>query len=305
VDLLYQNQDPIRIARDFFKALDIDLAAVIQRSDLNKKKAKESEAYKILVDREYDYSLLLKPAVRRWEGRQDYDVRIVMNVAPNADSMSILLHEMGHAAYFENIDKKLPYVLRQEANIAMSEGVAIFFGSLIYDPRWLESFLGAPSDYLQAHQVDLRRGQIFEQLASLLQQVCHLRFEQALYENPEQDLNALWRKLVERFQGIKVPREWDNPDFLYYFDFVQWPVYKQNFIYAFLLSSHIRHYLETCFALNGISPGRFDWPAVGRFFKEKLFSLGATYPWGELLEKATGEKLNPAHFFSRFTDIQD
>ena len=32
-----------------------------------------------------------------------------------------------------------------------------------------------------------------------------LRFEKDLYANPEKDLDALWWRLVERYQGIKRP----------------------------------------------------------------------------------------------------
>jgi peptidyl-dipeptidase A len=299
---LFEVRDPIRIGLDFFKALSIDLTPVVQRSDLYGKTARESGAFRILVNRQYDYSLLLKP-ITRWEGPKDYDVRIVMNVAPDAASMSDVLHLMGHAAYFENIDNKLPYVLRQEASQDVSEGVAIFFGGLVTDPGWLASFLGASGVELLVHQADIRHCSIFEQLAYLRQKLCRLRFEQALYENPNQDLSALWRRMMERFQRLKTPPGWDNPDYLYDIDpLIDSPVYNRHFIYAFLLCAQIRHYLEAHCAqrYNGIDC--FDWPAVGRFFTERLFSPGAKYPWTQLVEMATGEKLNPAYFLAQFAN---
>jgi len=301
---LYQDLDHIRIGLDFFKVLGMDLTRVVQRSELYDRKARESGAFKIFVDREYDYSLLLKPIIR-WEGPPGYDVRIVMNISPISAFMETVLHQLGHAAYLENVEKKLPFVLRQEASVAVSEGVAIFFEQLIYDAAWIRSFLGIPADAVQVNLDDFRRLSLSGLLASLQQQLCMVRFEQALYDNPQQDLNALWRRLTERLLLAKSPEDWDNPDYLFYEDFVRWPVYEQHFIYAYLLCSQIRHYLEQHGARSPGEGENFDWPAVGRFFKEKVFSLGATYPWPRLVEIATGERLNPAHFFSQFVDIPD
>ncbi|MGB7297595.1 MAG: M2 family metallopeptidase [Candidatus Aminicenantales bacterium] len=217
---LYKDLDHIRIGLDFFKVLGMDLTRVVQRSELYDRKARESGAFKIFVDREYDYSLLLKPMIR-WEGPPGYDIRIVMNISPHSAFMETVLHQLGHAAYLENVDKKLPFVLRQEASIAASEGVAVFFEQLIYDDAWIRSFLDASADAVRAHQDDFRRLSPSGLLAGLRQKLCMLRFEQALYEHPEQDINALWRRLTERFLLAKNPEGWDNPDYLFYEDFVR------------------------------------------------------------------------------------
>jgi len=37
-------------------------------------------------------------------------------------------------------------------------------------------------------------------------------FERKLYENPDQDLNNLWWSIVEKYQHIKKPANWNNPD---------------------------------------------------------------------------------------------
>ena len=40
-----------------------------------------------------------------------------------------------------------------------------------------------------------------------------LRFEKAMYENPDQDLNKLWWDLVEKYQGLKRPPNRNAPDY--------------------------------------------------------------------------------------------
>ena len=38
------------------------------------------------------------------------------------------------------------------------------------------------------------------------------RFEKAMYANPDQDLNALWWILVEKYQLVKKPEGRNEPD---------------------------------------------------------------------------------------------
>jgi hypothetical protein len=40
------------------------------------------------------------------------------------------------------------------------------------------------------------------------------RFEKAMYENPDQDLNQLWWNIVEKYQMMKEPEGRDMPDWL-------------------------------------------------------------------------------------------
>jgi len=39
-----------------------------------------------------------------------------------------------------------------------------------------------------------------------------MRFEKAMYENPDQDLNKLWWNLVQQYQMITPPEERNAPD---------------------------------------------------------------------------------------------
>ena len=50
-----------------------------------------------------------------------------------------MLHELGHAVYSsKNIPQTLPYVLRGEAHILTTEGVAMMFERFSKTPAWLE-----------------------------------------------------------------------------------------------------------------------------------------------------------------------
>jgi len=73
-------------------------------------------------------------------------------------------------------------------------------------------------------------------------------------------------------------------------------VYYQNYVLGELMASQ----------LLGISTARFEvgelcWKSGNReYLVEKVFKPGARYDWNTMLEKATGEDLNPAHFIAQF-----
>jgi peptidyl-dipeptidase A len=297
MDDLYQRKDIIQIGLDFFHSLGMDLGDIIQASDFVPQNGKTPGPIRIMVDRENDYEMLLRPLMR-WEGFRGSDLRIRLNIRPGAESMALLLHQLGHGAYIAYINKSLPYVLRQEASIAATEAVAFYFGGLIYHSYWLRNYLGVPRGYLSANQ---------EQIAKLCQQVrmslvfealMKIRFEQAIYENPEQDLNALWWRLRERYQKIRKPRDWDNPDYLINGNYIRMPLADLQFICGFLMSAQLRYYFENVLSQGHSDADYLDVHAIGRFLKTQYFSWGATYPADVLFELTTGEKLNPAYLIS-------
>ena len=85
---------------------------MIARSDLYEKKGKSPHAFCTDIDREGD-------------------VRVLANIVPNEYWMGTMLHELGHSVYSsKNIPQTLPYVLRSEAHILTTEGVAMMFERL-------------------------------------------------------------------------------------------------------------------------------------------------------------------------------
>ncbi len=53
------------------------------------------------------------------------------------------------------------------------------------------------------------------------------RFEKAMYENPDQDLNQLWWDLVAKYQLLKQPEGRSAPDYASKIHIVSAPVYYQ------------------------------------------------------------------------------
>jgi peptidyl-dipeptidase A len=126
-----------------------------------------------------------------------------------------------------------------------------------------------------------------------------MRFEKAMYENPDQDLNKLWWSLVKEYQMVTPPDGRNAPDWAAKIHLSQVPAYYHNYELGELTASQLQHYIaknilkqenikSVCFANK---------PEVGTYLKEKVFAPGASLRWDALIKEATGEPLS-AKFFA-------
>ena len=125
-----------------------------------------------------------------------------------------------------------------------------------------------------------------------------LRFEKAMYENPEQDLNKLWWDLVEKYQLVKRPKGRNAPDYASKIHICQRPgvLPQLHDGPAVRLAGPPRIAREV---FKGADPKTVIYigdKKVGEFMKKKVFEPGRTLDWNELTKHATGEELNPKAF---------
>ncbi|MCS7045782.1 MAG: M2 family metallopeptidase, partial [Gemmataceae bacterium] len=124
LDKIYADQDLVKLCRDFYASIGLPIDLVIERSgnDFAPRKGKNPHAFCTDITRD------------------GTDVRVLANIDPNEMWMATMLHEFGHAVYSSiNIPAKLPYVLRTDAHILTTEGVARRFEKLSKRRSWLEA----------------------------------------------------------------------------------------------------------------------------------------------------------------------
>jgi peptidyl-dipeptidase A len=121
------------------------------------------------------------------------------------------------------------------------------------------------------------------------------RFEKSMYENPGQDLNALWWNIVEKYQLLKKPADRNMPDWASKIHIALYPCYYHNYLLGEMLASQLYIYMTENVSANKSFVGE---KAIGNYLKEKVFMPGARYYWNDMIEKATGEKLT-ARFYAR------
>ena len=282
LDVVYAGVDILKVCRDYYAGIGLPIDDVIARSDLYEKPGKSPHAFCLELDREGD-------------------VRVLANIVPNEYWMETMLHELGHSVYSsKNIPRALPYVLRTEAHILTTEGVAMMFERPAKSADWLQKMGVAVADPKGFNETGERmlRDQllIFSRWCQVM-----LRFEKELYANPNQDLNKLWWDLVEKYQLVKRPEGRHAPDYASKIHIVVAPAYYHNYMMGQLFASQVHHAIARKVLkedpATALYVGRKE---VGEFMKTRVFAPGRSLSWNALTKFATGQELNARAFAADF-----
>jgi hypothetical protein len=283
LDDVFKDADILRVCREFYADIGLPIDDVMSRSDLYERPGKSPHAFCTDIDREGD-------------------VRVLANIVPNEAWMGTMLHELGHAVYSsKNIPPSVPYVLRSDAHILCTEGVAMMFERFSKSGDWLKE-MGVDVPDVAAYNAAgarARRDQllIFSRWCEVM-----LRFEKGLYENPEQDLNELWWNLVEEYQGLRRPEGRDMPDYAAKIHIVSAPAYYHNYMLGQLFACQVHRTIAREVLQSDDAPNAYYTknPAVGKFMIDRVFAPGRSLPWNDLTKHATGEPLSARAFAAEF-----
>ncbi len=283
-DHFYKDKDIVQLTKDYYSSIDLPIDDILSRSDLFEKPNKNQHAFCINIDRD------------------SRDIRILCNIKPTARWMETMLHENGHALYEKYLDGALPWDLKTPAHIFTTEAIAMMFGRLASNPKWMTEMLKITTQDFDRIKEPARNTLRLQQLVfSRWAQVMY-RFEKSMYENPDQDLNKLWWELVEKYQMLKKPEGRNEPDWASKIHIATSPCYYHNYLLGELLASQLYNYIVTNI-LKGNPNEDYSFvnhKEVGKYLIEKVFSVGARYPWNEMIEKATGERLTPKYYAKQF-----
>jgi len=268
------------IIKKFYKSIGIGVEDILEKSDLYEKEGKSQHAFAIDMDREGD-------------------IRVLENIKNNEYWMSTSLHEIGHGIYWKFINKNLPFLLRDVSHTFTTEGIAMFFGRQSKNASFIKNY----SQELIEDEEFSNKLRSMSKISQLI--LCRwiqvmVNFEMALYDNPEQNLNKLWWKLVNKYQLINFNR--DEPDWASKIHLATVPVYYHNYMLGELFASQLHHKI-TNEILKKDSLENVDYSGnskIGDYLKKYVFGPGASYRWDDLIERATGEKLNPKYFVNEF-----
>jgi peptidyl-dipeptidase A len=249
-----------------FETMGLDIGPVVARSDLTPRPGKVQHAFCIDVNR-------------------TGDVRVLSNNSPGERWAETMLHEFGHAVYFDGVGRDLPWLLRT-MHLCLTEGVAMRCGRLVRDPEWLRRIAGVPDATVAeiAPRLDAARRAYLLVFARWVLVMTH--FERGLYAQPDGDHDTRWWDLVERFQLVRRPDDRHEPDWAAKIHISAAPVYYHNYLFGELVASQLTA------ALGGLVQN----VEAGRALGTRLFAPGATQRWDHLIERATGTPLTPAAF---------
>jgi peptidyl-dipeptidase A len=285
LDALYKDRNIVALTARYFEGIGLPIDDIIERSDLFEKEGKYQHAYCTDIDREGD-------------------VRVVCNIKPTYGWMNTNLHEFGHAVYDAYNDRSLPWLLREPAHTFTTEAIAMLFGRQAANPAWLIDVADVSADQLTPVTQDMKNSLRLEQLVfSRWAQVMY-RFEKAMYEDPDQNLNALWWDLVQRYQLIRKPEGRNAPDWASKIHIALYPAYYHNYLLGELLASQLHAHLCAKVLTSSDAAGESfaGKPEVGAWLRKYVFEPGRRQPWKEMIFSATGEYLTPAYYAKQFVE---
>ncbi len=283
LDVYYKDKDVKELARKFYAGIGLPVESILAQSDLYEREGKNPHAFCTDIDKAGD-------------------VRILCNLRNNEAWMETILHELGHAIYDKYHDLEVPYLLREPAHIFTTEAIAMFFGRLSRNPAWMQGMLELSDDHrAEIEKVSDKYAQLKQLIFARWAMVMY-SFEKQLYANPEQDLNTLWWKTVEKYQFIKKPKGRDEPDWAAKIHFAIAPCYYHNYMLGELLASQLHHKLAR--DILKVDPdkdiGYVGQKKAGAFLAENVFEAGSVYHWNEMISRATGEPLTAQYFVEQF-----
>lgn len=283
LDKYYVDQNIEKLTGDFYSSIGMDVSDIMGRSDLIEKPGKNQHAYCIDIDNKGD-------------------VRVLCNIKPNYNWMNTMMHEFGHGVYDKYISTDLPFALRNPAHTFTTEAIAMLFGRMASNPQWMHDLNVVSKEESEKIAPEAYKVLRLEQLTfSRWAQVMY-RFEKAMYENPDQDLNQLWWDIVEKYQMIKKPEGRNAPDWASKIHIATYPAYYHNYLLGELLASQLNYYITTEIvkSTDYMNQSFYNNKEVGRYLTNKVFEPGATYKWNDMIERATGRKLSAEYYAKQF-----
>jgi peptidyl-dipeptidase A len=262
LDPYLDSIDLAAVTERTFDGMGLDVRAALARSDLLPREHKVQHAFCIDIDRAGD-------------------VRVLANCVPGTQWTDTMLHEFGHAVYFEGVGAELPWLLRT-MDLCVTEGVAMRCGRLVHDPDWLRNIAGLPAETVDTLSIPLAEQRRAQLLVFARWVLVMTHFERGLYADPDADHDTQWWNLVEQYQLVHRPDGRHAPDWAAKIHISAAPVYYHNYLFGELIASQLT---ETFGSL-------VDRPDAGRALAGALFAPGATLRWDQLVAQATGRPLS-------------
>jgi hypothetical protein len=121
-------------------------------------------------------------------------------------------------------------------------------------------------------------------------QLVDLMFEYEGYKNPHRDLNELYWGLFERY--MLLPRHDDIKPWAATIELIDRPLALHNDLLGRIIAAQTLAYLRRT---SGVVVGNAE---TRSFLVQNYFRFGSRYDWRELLQRGTGESLNPKYLLA-------
>jgi hypothetical protein len=223
------------------------------------------------------------------------EVKILVNKYKGLRFVDTLFHESGHALHYsydfepQSTGGSQPS-FTLEANFAepFDEGLGQVMALMIYHPQ----FAGAVFGLTAAEITAIKESYRLKSLYDLRGTIADSMFEFEAYENPDQDLAALYDRVASKYLGVPMHggSTWAFDPF-----FASGPIYLQSYVLAEMVGRQVDHAVTQRFGEQwGVE--------TGNFLKEKFFVRGGRLTLDEIMEQGTGEPLTDKYLIRALSE---
>ncbi len=217
------------------------------------------------------------------------DVRVLADLElENAPlfSVSTLMHELGHAVHYSSFGENLPTSQKTITSETMDEGIALLMGSLAEKEGTLAKVLDLPKSAAK----EIKEASLSSKADNIRAYIQVDRFEKAMYENPNQDLNKLWKDCGKKYNNDRYGSlEWTDID-----HFIHSPAYYHFYAEGEVMAEQLYNA-----ASKGGKVKLTESKDTAKFFNN-IFKYGSSKTEEELLKQATGKTLDVDAYCKQF-----
>lgn len=269
------------IARDFWKALGIDINSYKFTMDLYPKPGKNTHAFAMsVVFPHVDDSLKVLP-------EPPMDVRFLANLKRPVkwEDVSTVIHELGHAVHAAEV--RQPLAIFRGIGSVDTEAIAMTFERMAASQEFFEDFLPKYTKVdvrkIRPKLVKQVRAQRAEQAFVLLRQVFFSDVEFEMYKNPDAGFGELWSKMHKEYWGVEVEPKLAAWDIEHY---VMAPVYVENYAIGITMVEQFYELIRRDFKTSYRSI------ELGDKLRRNYFRVGQEFSYLDLVEIFTNKALS-------------
>ena len=222
------------------------------------------------------------------------DSRFLLNPTKGKGFYGVAFHEYGHSLKSVHVSAREPVLKGYEwipgaQCAAFEEGIADMHGEFTDDSLWLTTFTKVKQKEIERYV----KGRRFPALFRLRRLMKDFFFEYEMYKDPDQDLPALERALIEKYL-LAPPDKKEPHQFAASMWYTSYPCYYQNYILSAMMATQLQEALTDKFGSSKISD-----TAVSKWMVRYLYASGETEEWTERMRNATGKALEPGAYLRK------
>jgi oligoendopeptidase F len=221
-----------------------------------------------------------------WYGKE---IKMLVSRHTGLRFADTMLHESGHALHFTYVQEPT-FILRDNYPPPMDEGLGQTMSLMMFRPEVSTTIYGLSRDEASA-LMERRRLESNYSLRALMVQS---EFELQAYDNPAQDLTALYDRVCSKYLDVDCHQAntWGYDPF-----YAAIPIYQQNYVLAEMFAYQVHHTLDQKYGRN--------WgPEGGSYLHDKFLTRGGSLTLDQIMQKGTGEGLSAKYLIAALEDQQ-